>query len=109
MDSDDDNNDNNENSSTDDDSSTELEMSEIYATVALSVGMMRYMSARLRGLDQGRSKDDPLRKELDNMKRVLAEVKKHRLQIQKQQQDQKNTPQQRTEQPPRNSTRNCCR
>lgn len=44
------------------------------ATVALSVGMMRYMSARLRGLDQGRKPDDPLRKDLNNMKRVLAQL-----------------------------------
>ena len=98
----DDNNDNDENNNTGD-SSTELEMSEIYATLALSVGMMRYMSARLRGLDQGRSKDDPLRKELDNMKRVLAEVKKRRLQIQNQHPDRQNSPQQRKEKP-RNST-----
>mmetsp|Transcript_27135 Transcript_27135/g.64895 ORF Transcript_27135/g.64895 Transcript_27135/m.64895 type:complete len:186 (-) Transcript_27135:3369-3926(-) len=103
MDSDD--NDNNESNNADD-SSTEVEMSEIYATVALSVGMMRYMSARLRGLDQGRSKEDPLRKELDNIKRVLAEVKKqHRLQIQNQQpKDQQNPPQQQRTEKPRNST-----
>ena len=42
------------------------------ASVALSVGMMRYMGARLRGLDQGRKPDDPLRKDLNNIKRVLA-------------------------------------
>jgi hypothetical protein len=46
------------------------------ATIALSIGMMRYMGARLRGLDQGRNADDPLRKELNNMRRVLAEIKK---------------------------------
>jgi hypothetical protein len=49
---------------------------EAKATVALSIGMMRYMGARLRGLDQGRKPDDPLRKELNNMKKVLAEIKK---------------------------------
>jgi hypothetical protein len=48
------------------------------ASVALSIGMMRYMGARLRGLDQGRSKDDPLRQELNKMKKVLAEIKKRR-------------------------------
>ncbi|KAG7340709.1 hypothetical protein IV203_024252 [Nitzschia inconspicua] len=48
------------------------------ATVALSIGMMRYMGARLQGLDQGRSKDDPLRQELNKMKAVLAEIKKRR-------------------------------
>ena len=46
------------------------------ATIALSIGMMRYMGSRLRGLDQGRNADDPLRKELNNMRRVLAEIKK---------------------------------
>lgn len=56
----------------------DVDVSEIQATVALAVGMMRYISARLRGLDQGRSKDDPLREELNNMKRVLADIKKYR-------------------------------
>ena len=46
------------------------------ASVALSIGMMRYMGARLRGLDQGRRPDDPLRKDLNNIKRVLAMTKK---------------------------------
>jgi hypothetical protein len=46
------------------------------ATVALSIGMMKYMGVRLRGLDQGRKADDPLRKELNKMKLVLAEIKK---------------------------------
>jgi hypothetical protein len=48
------------------------------ATVALSIGMMRYMGARLRGLDQGRSKDDLLRQELNKIKAVLAEIKQRR-------------------------------
>jgi hypothetical protein len=51
-------------------------LSQAQASVALSIGMMRYMGARLRGLDQGRSKDDPLRQELNKMKEVLAEIKK---------------------------------
>merc|ERR1711966_611975 len=46
------------------------------ASVALSLGMMRYMAARVRGLDQGRRSDDPLRKDLNNMKRVLAKITK---------------------------------
>ncbi len=46
------------------------------ATVALSIGMMRYMGARLKGLDQGRKADDLLRKDLNNIKRVLAKTKK---------------------------------
>ena len=49
---------------------------EAEATAALSIGMVRYMGARLRGLDQGRKPDDALRKELNNMKKVLAEIKK---------------------------------
>jgi hypothetical protein len=48
------------------------------ASVALSIGMMRYMGTRLRGLDQGRKPDDPLRKDLNNIKRVLAKTKKSR-------------------------------
>lgn len=51
---------------------------EVQATIALSVGMMRYMGARLRGLDQGRKQDDPLRMDLNNMKRILAEIKKRK-------------------------------
>lgn len=47
-----------------------------HATVALSIGMLKYMAARLQGRDQGRKADDPLRTELNNMKRVLAEIKK---------------------------------
>lgn len=46
------------------------------ASVALSIGMMRYMGARLRGLDQGRKSNDPLRKDLNNIKRVLANTMK---------------------------------
>lgn len=47
-----------------------------HATVALSIGMLKYMAARLQGKDHGRKADDPLRSELNNMKRVLAEIKK---------------------------------
>lgn len=45
------------------------------ATVSLSIGMMKYMGARLQGLDQGRKADDPLRQELNQMRKVLAEIK----------------------------------
>ena len=45
------------------------------ATVSLSIGMMKYMGARLQGLDQGRKSDDPLRKELNQMRNVLAEIR----------------------------------
>ena len=46
------------------------------ATLALSIGMLKYMGARLQGKDQGRNSDDPLRKELNKMKQILAQVKK---------------------------------
>mmetsp|Transcript_15068 Transcript_15068/g.42522 ORF Transcript_15068/g.42522 Transcript_15068/m.42522 type:complete len:223 (-) Transcript_15068:59-727(-) len=45
------------------------------ATVALSLGMMRFMGARIRGLDQGRKPDDPLRQELNKVRKLLAEIK----------------------------------
>ena len=48
------------------------------ATVSLSIGMMKYMGARLQGLDQGRKPDDPLRQELNQMRKVLAEIKARR-------------------------------
>lgn len=53
------------------------------ASVALSIGMMKYMGARLRGLDQGKKPDDPLRKDLNNIKRVLANTKKSRAAVTK--------------------------
>ena len=53
----------------------ERSTSKAQATVALSVGMMKYMGARLQGLDRGRHADDPLRKELNQMRKVLAEMK----------------------------------
>jgi hypothetical protein len=56
----------------------DLTTNQARATVALSIGMMQYMGARLRGLDQGRNADDPLRKELNKMKKVLAEIKQRR-------------------------------
>jgi hypothetical protein len=44
--------------------------------VALSLGTLRYMGARLRGLDQGRLPNDPLRQELNNIRQLLVRVKK---------------------------------
>jgi hypothetical protein len=40
--------------------------------VALSLGTLRFMGARLRGLDQGRKADDPIRKELNHMRKLLV-------------------------------------
>jgi hypothetical protein len=45
------------------------------ATVSLSIGMMKYIGARLQGLDHGRNHDDALRQELNQMRKVLAEIK----------------------------------
>ena len=60
----------------DDDDGFDKHTPQAQATVALSIGMLKYIGARLQGKDQGRKPDDPLRKELNNMKRVLAEIKK---------------------------------
>ena len=42
----------------------------------VAIGTLRYMGARLRGFDQGRKKDDPLRVELDKIRAKLVELKK---------------------------------
>ncbi len=42
----------------------------------MAIGTLRYMGARLRGLDEGRKKGDPLRVELDNIRSKLMELKK---------------------------------
>lgn len=49
---------------------------EAQAAVALAVCTLRYMGGRLRGLDVGRKKDDPLRMELDKIRGVLVSLKK---------------------------------
>lgn len=49
-------------------------LAQAQAAVALSVGTLRYMGARLRGLDQGRN--DALRQELNEMRRVMTAVEK---------------------------------
>ncbi len=48
---------------------------EAQAAVALAVCTLRYMGGRLRGLDVGRTKDDPLRMELDKIRGVLMSLK----------------------------------
>ena len=40
--------------------------------IALAVGTLRYMGVRLRGLDMGRKKEDPLRVEVDRMRATLV-------------------------------------
>lgn len=49
---------------------------EAEAAVALSIGTLRYMGARLKGLDRGRKKDDGLRKELDQIRGLLVALRK---------------------------------
>ncbi|CAB9525979.1 expressed unknown protein [Seminavis robusta] len=44
--------------------------------VALAMGTLRYMGARLRGLNKGRTADDPLRKELNNMRQLMVTLQK---------------------------------
>ncbi|KAL7470268.1 hypothetical protein ACHAXS_012701 [Conticribra weissflogii] len=49
---------------------------EAEAAVALAIGTMRYMGARLKGLDRGRKKGDPLRVELDKIRGTLVTLRK---------------------------------
>lgn len=44
--------------------------------VALAMGTLRYMGARLRGLDRGRKPDDPLRQELNTMRKRMVALQK---------------------------------
>lgn len=48
------------------------------AVVALTIGTLRYMGARLHGKDEGRRPDDPLRQELDQMRKILVALEKKR-------------------------------
>ena len=49
---------------------------EAEAAVSLALGTLRYIGARLRGLDRGRKKGDPLRAELDKMRGLLVALRK---------------------------------
>ena len=46
------------------------------AVVALSIGTLRYMRARLEGSDEGRATDDPLRQELNLIRKLVAEIER---------------------------------
>jgi hypothetical protein len=48
---------------------------EAEAAVALALGTLRYMGARLRGSDAGRKRGDPLRAELDRMRAALVSLR----------------------------------
>lgn len=75
------------------------------ATVSLSIGMMKYMGARLQGLDQGRKADDPLRQELNQMRKVLAEIKARKSsEKETQSKVRQSAAENKKEQPPRDKT-----
>lgn len=46
------------------------------AAVALSIGTLRYIEARLKGKDEGRKAEDPLRQELNHIRKILADIEK---------------------------------
>jgi hypothetical protein len=48
------------------------------AVVALSLGTVRYIGARIRGKDEGRKQDDPLRQELNQIRNVLVQIERKR-------------------------------
>jgi len=54
------------------------EITEAEAAVALAMGTLRYMAHRLKGNARGQNKNDPLRLELDKMRKTLVSVKKLR-------------------------------
>jgi len=56
------------------DSDDAAKKAQAQAVVALSVGTLRYMGARLQGKDEGRAKEDPLRQELDQMRNQMRKV-----------------------------------
>ena len=60
------------------DSDNPEEKAQAQSVVALSIGTLRYMGARLKGKDQGRTAEDPLRQELDQMRKVLVALEKKR-------------------------------
>jgi len=51
------------------------EIVEAEAAVALAMGTLRYMAHRLRGEERGKTNNDPLRMELDRMRKTLVQVK----------------------------------
>ncbi len=51
-------------------------VTEAEAAVALAIGTLRYMAARLKGSAKGQKKNDPLRLELDKMRKTLVALKK---------------------------------
>lgn len=56
------------------DSDDAAKKAQAQAVVALSMGTLRYMGARLQGKTDGKTKEDPLRQELDKMRKVLVDL-----------------------------------
>jgi len=48
---------------------------EAESAVALAMGTLRYMAHRLKGEERGKKNNDPLRMELDRMRKTLVQVK----------------------------------
>mmetsp|Transcript_19671 Transcript_19671/g.29186 ORF Transcript_19671/g.29186 Transcript_19671/m.29186 type:complete len:141 (+) Transcript_19671:146-568(+) len=73
------------------DSDDATKKAQAQAVVALSIGTLRYMGARLQGKDEGRKKDDPLRQELDQMRKVIIQIEKKRKAEEKQNKEPANS------------------
>ena len=65
---------------------------EAEAAVALAIGTLRYMGSRLKGLDRGRKKGDPLRKELDQIRGLLVSLRKIESEEEKKKKSDSSTP-----------------
>ena len=65
---------------------------EAEAAVALAIGTLRYMGSRLKGLDRGRKKGDPLRKELDQIRGLLVSLRKIESEEEKKKKNDSSTP-----------------
>ncbi len=51
------------------------DIAEAEAAVSLAMGTLRYMAHRLQGRSKGKKKNDPLRMELDKMRKTLVQCK----------------------------------
>ena len=52
-----------------------FQITQAEAAVALSIGTLRFIAARLKGQNTGKGKNDPLRMELDKMRKTLVELR----------------------------------
>mmetsp|Transcript_14258 Transcript_14258/g.21745 ORF Transcript_14258/g.21745 Transcript_14258/m.21745 type:complete len:142 (-) Transcript_14258:35-460(-) len=81
------------------DSDDATKKAQAQAVVALSIGTLRYMGARLQGKDEGRKKDDPLRQELDQMRKVIVQIEKKRKAEEEQKRDSRSSDDNHPKQP----------